>query len=77
MVHPDAIANILSFKHVKSKYKVQFDSGLGDAFVVTKPDGEVFVFMESDSGLYFLDTAKDRKETSQGEFILVSMVVDH
>ena len=55
---PKGIANILSMKQVKSKYHVQYDSESGNLFVVTKPDGKVFEFKESDDGLHYLDTDK-------------------
>jgi hypothetical protein len=47
---PQSIANILSLKRVKSKYRVVFDSDGGSKFIVTKPDGTVFEFLESDGG---------------------------
>jgi hypothetical protein len=53
---PKSIANILSLKRVTEKYHVAFDSKSGGSFVVTKPDGTVFNFKQSDGGLYFLDT---------------------
>ena len=54
-----AIANILSLKRVKSKYHVLFDSKLSNVFTVTKPDGTIFKFQESELGLYYLDTNKN------------------
>jgi hypothetical protein len=41
---------------VKTKYHVTFDSDDAGAFVVTKPDETTFEFVESESGLYYLDT---------------------
>ena len=58
---PQGIANILSLRRVKEKYHVAYDSSAENAFIVTKPDGTVFRFNESDTGLYYLDT--DRKKS--------------
>lgn len=69
---PKSIANILSLKRVKTKYHVSFDSANGGSFIVTKPDGTVFEFKESEGGLYVLDTAKDKSET-----VLVNTVADN
>ena len=59
---PRAIANILSLKLVKEKYRIEYNSNGDDGFVVTKPTGEVFRFIESASGLHYLD-ASEREET--------------
>jgi hypothetical protein len=56
-----AIANIFSLKNVSKKYHVAFDSGEQGVFVVTKPDRTVFEFVESDTGLYYMD-ADDKHE---------------
>jgi hypothetical protein len=37
---------------------VAFDSEHGGSFLVTKPDGTVLEFQQSDGGLFFLDTNK-------------------
>jgi hypothetical protein len=55
---PKSIANILSLKRVIKKYHVAFDSEHGGSFLVTKPDGTVLEFQQSDGGLFFLDTNK-------------------
>ena len=52
---PSGIANILSFKNVCEKYEVTYDP-VRRVFVVTKPNGKVFVFKQSASGLHYLDT---------------------
>lgn len=39
---PNAIANILSLKQVKAKYRVKYDSNNGGQFTVEKPDGTMF-----------------------------------
>ena len=59
---PRAIANVLSLKMVKEKYRIEYDSNGDDGFVVTKPTGEVFRFIESALGLHYLD-ASEREET--------------
>jgi len=68
---PKGIANILSLRQVRKKYHVQYDSGKDDAFLVTKPDGKQFRFMQSTGGLYVLDTAD-----SSG-VVLVNTVADN
>ena len=50
-----AIANVLSLKLVKEKYHVQYNSDEEEGFVVTKPNGEQFKFVQSPSGLHYLD----------------------
>ena len=52
--NPYGIANILSFEQVREKYEVQYESN-EQAFVVTKPDGMMFKFVESPEGLHYLD----------------------
>jgi hypothetical protein len=42
---------------VIQKYRVSFDSEQGNTFIVTKPDGTTFEFIQSDAGLYYLDTS--------------------
>jgi hypothetical protein len=51
-----AIANILSLSRVKEKIPITYDSKNDNKFHVVKPDKHV-VFKESDSGLYYHDTA--------------------
>ena len=51
---PHGIANIFSFKRVREKYDVWYESN-EQAFVVTKPDGMMFKFVESPEGLHYLD----------------------
>ena len=55
--HPDGIANILSLSKVKEKYRVTFDSGINNQFIVHRADGTQRVFQQSSRGLYFLDTS--------------------
>jgi len=61
--HPDGIANILSLNNVKKKYKVIYDSGLDDGFVVHKGNGSQHVFKPSKKGLYCTDVTNDVRTT--------------
>ena len=45
--HPSGIANILSLGRVWKRYRITFDSEVGNRFLVTKPDGTTFEFKES------------------------------
>ncbi len=45
--HPNGIANILSLARVKDKYRVTFDSGTKNQFIVHKKDGTKRCFEES------------------------------
>jgi len=38
--HKNGIANILSLAKVKERFRVTYDSGNGDRFVVCQPDGK-------------------------------------
>ena len=53
---PRAIANVLSLKLVKEKYHIEYNSNKDDGFVVTKPTGEKFKFIQSVSRLHYLDS---------------------
>ncbi len=52
---PDGIANILSLAHVAKTRLVTFDSTNGNQFQVTKDDGSVRIFKQSQHGLYYFD----------------------
>ena len=54
---PRAIGNVLSLKLVKEKYRIKYNSNKDDGFVVTKPTGEKFKFIQSVSRLHYLDTS--------------------
>ena len=54
----NAIANTLSLKLVREKYDTNYDSEGECQFVVTKPNGEVFRFQQSESGLHYLNTER-------------------
>jgi hypothetical protein len=56
---PVGIANIVSLSRVREKYHVSFNSD-NNIFVVTKPDGTVFEFKQSESGLYYYDLASNK-----------------
>jgi hypothetical protein len=67
---PKSIANILSLKRVITKYHVTFDSEHGGSFILTKPDGTVREFQQSDRGLYFLDNATTvRNDVKPGRLV--------
>ena len=55
--HPYALTNILSLFNVKNKYRVTFDSGKDNKFIVHKPE-EKLAFTQSSNGLYSHDTNK-------------------
>ena len=55
--HPDGIANILSLAEVCKLFHVTYDSSQQNEFVVHKPDGTTKRFLQSDRGLYYLDTS--------------------
>jgi hypothetical protein len=79
---PKSIANILSLKRVIEKYHVTFDSEHGGSFILTKPDGTVREFQQSDRGLYFLDTAttirNDVKPSRDGSAtVMVNTLADN
>ena len=69
-----AIANILSLKLVKEKYHIQYDSDAKDGFVVTKPNGERFKFVQSSSGLHYLDTSNPDPNKSANTTLVVNTV---
>jgi hypothetical protein len=55
--HPNGIANILSLSRVADKgYMVSYNSGNGNEFVLTKPDGTTKIFQQSENGLFYHDT---------------------
>jgi hypothetical protein len=70
---PRSIATILSLSRVKQKYHVQYNSSDGK-FVVTKPNGTVFHFVESPTGLFYLDTGTHVNRHSVNGHVLVNTV---
>ena len=69
---PRAIANVLSLKLVKEKYHIEYSSKKGDGFVVTKPTGERFNFVQSGSGLHYLDTTLQNTCKMTGTALVVN-----
>ena len=57
--HPDGIANILSLAEVRKRFHVTYDSSQQNEFVVHKPDGTTKRFVQSDRGLFYLDTSTE------------------
>jgi hypothetical protein len=58
---PVGIANIVSLSRVREKYHVSFNSD-NNIFVVTKPDGTIFEFKQSESGLYYYNLASNKRK---------------
>lgn len=50
--HPGAIANILSLSNVRKRYKVRYDSEVGDFFTLERQDGSTRIFRPTSKGLY-------------------------
>ena len=71
---PRAIANVLSLKLVKEKYHIQYNSNKDDGFVVTKLTGEKFKFIQSASGLHYLDTTIQDTNKIANTTLVVNMV---
>ena len=71
---PRAIANVLSLKLVKEKYHIEYNSNKDDGFVVTKPTGEKFKFIQSGSGLHYLDMMQQDTNKIAETTLVVSMV---
>ena len=74
---PRAIANVLSLKLVKEKYHIEYNSAKDDGFVVTKPTGERFNFIQSGSWLHFLDTSQGNTSEITETALVVNMVRDN
>ena len=74
---PRAIANVLSLKLVKEKYHIQYNSNKDDGFVVTKPTGEKFKFIQSASGLHYLDTTIQDTNKIADTTLLVNTVKEN
>ena len=55
--HPDGIANILSLAEVCKQFHVTYDSSKRNEFIIHKPDGSTKWFIQSERGLYYLDTS--------------------
>jgi hypothetical protein len=57
---PNGIANILSLAHVAKTRLVTFNSTNGNQFDVTKDDGSIRTFKQSEHGLYYYDMRTSR-----------------
>ena len=58
--HQKGIANILSLAKVAKTRVVKYNSQEGNRFEVTKNDGTLKMFMQSEHGLYYYDMAFDK-----------------
>ena len=74
---PRAIANVLSLKLVKEKYHIQYNSNEDDGFVVTKPTREKFKFIQSASGLHYLDMTIQNTDKSVDTTLVVNTVKEN
>ena len=72
-----AIANVLSLKIVKEKYHIGYDSNAKDGFMVTKPNGERFKFIQSSSGLHYLDTSNPNPNKPVNTTLVVNTVAEN
>ena len=72
-----AIVNVLSLKLVKEKYHIQYNSNKDDGFVVTKPTEEKFKFIQSASGLHYLDTTIQDPDKCVDTTLVVNMVKEN
>ena len=72
-----AIANVLSLKLMKERYHVEYDSNEKEGFVVTKPNGEQFKFIQSPSGLHYLDTTNPDPSNHVHTTLVVNTVADN
>ena len=72
-----AIANVLSLKLVKENYHIQYDSDEKDGFMVTKPNSERFNFIQSPSGLHYLDTTNPDPNKSVNTTLVVNTVAEN
>ena len=55
----NGIANVLSLANIAKTMKVVFNSRNGDQFEVTKTDGSLRIFKQSQHGLYFYDMLEE------------------
>ena len=71
------IANVLSLKLVKEKYHIQYNSDEKDGFVVTKPNSERFKFIQSSSGLHYLDMTNLDPDKTVNTTLVVNTVAEN
>ena len=74
---PRAIANVLSLKLVKEKYQIEYNSNGDEGFIVTKPTRERFRFIESASGLHYLDTSGHDGNKIENTTLVVNTVKEN
>ena len=72
-----AIANVLSLKLLKERYHVQYNSNKKEGFGVTKPNGEQFKFIQSPSGLHYLDTTYPDRSKNVHTTLVVNTVAEN
>ena len=72
-----AIANVLSLKLMKERYHVKYNSREMEGFVVTKPNGDQFNFIESSSGLHYLDTSNPNPSMNVDTTLVVNTVAEN
>ena len=72
-----AIVNVLSLKLVEEKYHVQYNSNKKEGFVVMKPNGEQFKFIQSPSGLHYLDTTNPDPSKGVHTTLVVNTVAEN
>ena len=72
-----AIANVLSLKLIKEKYHIQYNSDEKDGFVVTKPNSERFKFLQSSSGLHYLDMTNPDPDKIVNTTVVVNTVAEN
>ena len=75
---PKAIANILSLRQVRKQYHIAYNS-TNRRFLVTKPSGKQFAFLESEGGLHYLDTTcpQTKQQDQQQHVFAVNTVRDN
>jgi hypothetical protein len=56
--NPQGIANILLLSDIEKYHQVTYDSKAEKAFIVHKGDGDKRRFKQSNTGLFYLDTAE-------------------
>lgn len=62
--HPSALANILSLSNVRKRYKVRYDSDVGDFFMLERQDGSTRIFRPTSKGLYALQMIEPDSEVA-------------
>ena len=68
---------MLSLKLVKEKYHIEYNSNKDDGFVITKPTGEKFKFVQSGVGLHYLDTTLQDTNKNVDTTLVVNTVKEN